>query len=371
MTIQPITIANRQIGPGHPPWIVAEMSANHGRSFDRAVAIIDAAATAEADAVKVQAFSAEEMSIDREAEWQGKPLTDLYRQAAMPYEWLPELKAVAEGKGLVFFASVFSPHGVELVENLIDPPCYKIASFELTCEPILKAVAATGKPVILSAGMATYHEIDRALAALEPAGKVALLHCVSAYPAPVHTMGLSAIPAMHERFGVPVGLSDHSVSGSVGISAVALGASIIELHVTLADGIQTLDSGFSLSTGDLRLATKLLRETYSAVWGFGDWKGARDEEEPALALRRSIYATADIARGEAFTTENIACLRPDKGLPPDKYEHMIASGTRNGGAAAKPIKAGEPIQWEHIGGDLPGEWVERDQGGEHVEGGPP
>ena len=389
MTIQPITIANRQIGPGHPPWIVAEMSANHGRSFDRAIRIIEAAANAGADAVKVQAFSPEEMSIDHTAKWGEWTLPALYREAALPYEWLPELKAATENHGLVFFASVFSPSGVDMVESLIDPPCYKVASFEITDEPLLKAVAATGKPVILSTGMATNKEIRAAIDVLSgPCGDqirilearyerlcmeeellmklkrnqlhIALLHCVSAYPAPVDRMWLRAIPAMQEKYGVPVGLSDHSRFATACISAVALGAAIMELHAK-ADDAPTLDAAFSYNPNGLATTITLMREAYQAIGGdFGssgrpyDGNGcATREEEPSLALRRSIYATDDIAKGEAFTETNIACLRPDKGIAPSNM-----AGLLKGAHSQTAITAGEPIQWEHVGGE-PREQAER------------
>ncbi len=384
--IQPITIAGRQIGPGHPPWIVAEMSANHGRSFDRAIAIIDAAAEAGADAVKVQAFGPDEMSIDRTAKWGDRSLPQLYTEAAMPYEWLLELSTHAACRGLTFFASVFSPYGVELVENLIDPPCYKIASFELTCEPLLRAVAGTGKPVILSTGMATHKEIALALATLARGAiaedsaraaervnsgdinqdqwlvetreavhagtpQVALLHCVSAYPAPVKGMGVGEIAGMHKRFGVPVGLSDHSNEEAVVTSAAAVGSAIIEMHLAGPDSPGGLDTAFSRSPFGFQHAVYSIQKAWSAVYGYAVG-GIPDgvickEEEPALALRRSIYATEDIAKGEAFTTDNIACLRPAKGLPPSEYHGLVAKEV-----AAVTISAGTPLAWAHVlGGD--------------------
>ena len=378
--IQPITIAGRQIGPGHPPWIVAEMSANHGRSFDRAIAIIDAAADAGADAVKVQAFGPDEMSIDKTAAWGDRTLPQLYREASMPYEWIPELKAHTEARGLVFFASVFSPWGVEMIEHLIDPPCYKIASFELTCEPLLRAVAATGKPVILSTGMATHEEIDQALSVLAgPSGgrlrelqlqrdklhqereelstlqrmqtQVALLHCVSAYPAPVAKMALGEIAGMHKRFGVPVGLSDHSAEPNVPAAAAAVGAAIIEMHLMQSGVAGGLDAAFSYGPCAFAGAVCRARLAWSAVYGYaagGIPDGAIREERPALALRRSIYATEDIAEGEAFTEDNIACLRPDKGLPTKYYSRLMG-----GVSAAMNIKAGTPLARDHVEGDEP------------------
>jgi len=346
----PITIAGRQIGPGEPPWIVAEMSANHNRSFERAVKIIDAAAATGADAIKVQAFSPEEMTLDNATvagEW-GKPLLSLYRQAAMPWEWLPELKAHAADKGLVFFASVFSPHGVELTEALIDPPCYKIASFELIDVPLLRAVASTGKPVILSTGMASGSEVEDALAQLRGGGcaEVALLHCVSSYPASAESMCLRKIPEMQERFGVPVGLSDHSFEYAVSVSAAALGAAIIEVHVTTDDAfVGELDAEVSWPNRLLRVLIDQIRVAQRASIGMdsnGDLLAAVHEEEAPLSLRRSLYVTEDINAGELLTPQNVACLRPAKGLEPKYYDDVL------GRRAAVKLDAGTPLRWELV-----------------------
>ncbi len=359
MTIQPITIAGRKIGPGEPPWIVAEMSANHNRSFDRAIKIIDAAAEAGADAIKVQAFSPDEMTMDKTTivETWNRTLVSIYREAALPWEWLPKLKERAEAKGLVFFASVFSPAGVERLEREIDPPCYKIASFELIDVPLLRAVGATGKPVILSTGMATHGEIQDAIEWIDAARSdqgensigwrgIALLHCVSAYPAPVDKMGLRAIPTMMERFGVPVGLSDHSMNPTVPVVAAGLGASIIEMHLG-SDTSAGLDAKFSYDKLLFHGAVYGIRTAYSSIGGdFGsagrpyDGNGCTTrDEEPSLALRRSIYVVEDVKAGEAFTPDNVRCLRPAKGLEPKCYDLVMGNVARN------DIKAGTPLTW--------------------------
>ena len=365
-TIQPITIAGRKIGPGEPPWIVAEMSANHNRSFDRAIKIIDAAAEAGADAIKVQAFSPDEMTMDKTTivETWNRTLVSICREAALPWEWLPKLKERAEAKGLVFFASVFSPAGVERLEREIDPPCYKIASFELIDVPLLRAVGATGKPVILSTGMATHGEIQDAIEWIDAARSdqgensigwrgIALLHCVSAYPAPVDKMGLRAIPAMMERFGVPVGLSDHSkpphedsewqwMDTVAPVAAVAVGACIIEKHLMLADDDSGLDKGFSMQPVEFGGMVEETRAAYQAIWGLGNGgkQGPGCAEKASRKLRRSLYVTKDMKAGEAFTADNVRCLRPAKGIDPKHYDEVM------GRFAGRNIVAGTPFAWD-------------------------
>ncbi|NQU24681.1 MAG: pseudaminic acid synthase [Candidatus Nealsonbacteria bacterium] len=344
-----LQIAGRRIGAGEPPWIVAEMSANHGGQLRRAARIVEAAAAAGADAVKLQTYTADEMTLDCDRScfhiegtvWAGRTLHALYREAAMPRPWHPELKRLAEKLGIVLFSTPFSPAAVDFLEEL-PVPAYKIASFELVDLPLLRRVAGTGKPVILSTGMATRAEIDEAVGTLRTAGcrQLALLKCTSAYPAAPEKMNLRAISHLRETFSVPVGLSDHSLDGAVPVAAVACGACIIEKHLTLSRADGGPDAAFSLQPEEF---AKMVRAVHAAHAALGSVRyGADDEEAAAVRLRRSLFVVEDVAAGEPFTAENVRCIRPGDGLHPRELEAVL------GRTAREDVSRGTPLQRQHV-----------------------
>jgi len=350
-----VNLEGREIGPGRPTYIIAEMSANHHQEFDRAVAIIRRAAEAGADAVKVQTYTPDTLTIDCDNEyfrlgdhalWGGQTLYELYQQAYMPWQWHGRLKEVAAEVGVTLFSTAFDETAVDFLEEQ-GTPVYKIASFEMIDVPLLRKVAATGKPVILSTGMATRQEIDLALRTLRDggAGQLAVLKCTSAYPADPAEMNLRTIPEIARAFGVVVGLSDHSVGSAVAVAAVALGASIVEKHFTLSRGDGSPDASFSLEPAefrqmvdDIRIAEKALgRVTYAVTAG----------EKESIRFRRSIFAVRDIAVGECFSPENMRIIRPGFGLPPSVYRGLL------GRRARVALRRGTPLAWDHVEGGGP------------------
>jgi N-acetylneuraminate synthase len=345
----PFAIAGRAIGPGEPPYIVAEISANHRQDFQQAVAIVRAAAEAGADAVKLQTYTADTLTLDcdrppfriRGTIWNGRTLHDLYREAAMPWDWQPKLREVAHGLGLTLFSTPFDATAVAFLESL-SVPAYKIASFEIVDLSLLRCVAATGKPVILSTGMATLEEIDEALRTLRQAqaGPVALLKCTSAYPAGPDEMNLYGIPRLAEVFGVPVGLSDHTLSATVPVAAVALGATIVEKHLTLSRAQGGPDCAFSLEPAEFQQMAAAVRTAHQAL-GSAQF-GAGPGEVASCRLRRSLFAVRDIRAGERFTTENVRSIRPADGLPPRYLDRVL------GATARVAIPRGTPLAWEHL-----------------------
>ncbi len=349
-----LQIAGRKIGPDEPPWIVAEMSANHGGQLRRAAGIIEAAAAAGADAVKLQTYTADEMTLDCDrpcfriggTAWDGRTLYELYREAAMPRGWQPELKRLAESLGMVLFSTPFSLAAVDFLEEL-QVPAYKIASFELVDLPLLRRVAGTGKPVILSTGMATRAEIDEAVGTLRTAGcrQLALLKCTSVYPAAAERMNLRTIPRLAETFAVPVGLSDHSLDPAVPVAAVACGACIIEKHLTLSRADGGPDAAFSLQPDEFGAMVRMVRTAYDALGRSAC--GPDDEEAVAARLRRSLFVVEDVAAGEPFTAENVRCIRPGDGLHPRELEAVL------GRTARVNISRGTPLQWRQVEGEKP------------------
>ena len=350
----PFAIAGRPIGPGHPTYVIAEMSGNHGGDLTRALAILEGAYRAGADAVKLQTYTADTITIDchkpsfiaaSDGPWAGRSLYDLYREASTPWEWQPRLAARGRELGIHVFSSPFDDTSVDFLEREVDVPAYKIASFELVDTPLLQKVAATKKPVIMSTGMATAGEIAAALDDLRDAGSgpVALLHCVSAYPAPAEEMHLANIPAMAERFEVVVGLSDHSLSPAVAVSAVTLGAHIVEKHVTLRRDDGGPDAGFSLEPEELRELVAMIRVADRAVGTAS--LGTLGPEKSNRAFRKSIYATRDIARGEAFTAENTRVIRPGGGMAPREIQRVQRA------RASRDIERGDPITDELLNED--------------------
>lgn len=340
-------IGNRNIGAGEPCYLVAELSANHGQNFDQAVALIRAMHEAGADAVKVQTYTADSLTIDCRREpfvvrggtlWDGRTLHDLYQEAAMPWEWQPKLQALALDLGMDFFSTPFDFAAVDFLEDL-HVPTHKIASFELIDLPLLRRVAATRKPVIMSTGMATIDEIEEALATLRAAGAgpVALLKCTSAYPAPVNDMHLRTIPDMARRFGVPIGLSDHTPGHTAAVVAVALGACIIEKHFTLSRALPGPDSAFSMEPQEFQAMVVAIRQAEQALGKVNYTVSAK--EEASRALRRSLFVVRDVRAGDVLTAENVRCIRPGHGLHPRHLDEVLGS------RAAQDLAAGTPLAW--------------------------
>jgi N-acetylneuraminate synthase len=343
-------VGGRNIGPGHPVYLVAELSANHNQSFDHAARIIEAAKDGGADAVKLQTYTPDTITIASDREefrigggtiWDGRNLHDLYREAYMPWEWQPRLKKLAEDLGMNCFSSAFDPTAVDFLEGM-DVPAHKIASFELVDIPLIHKMARTGKPLIMSTGMATVEEIEEALQGAREAGasQIALLKCTSAYPAPAEEMNLRTIPEMARRFGVPVGLSDHTLGIAVPVAAVALGACIIEKHLTLSRSTPGPDSAFSLEPQEfkamvdaVRIAEKALGEVHF---------GLSVKEEASRVFRRSLFVVEDVKQGEAFTVANVRSIRPGDGLHPRHLTEVL------GKSAARGIKRGTPLRWEFV-----------------------
>ena len=346
-----IEIAGRRVGPGRPTYIIAEMSANAPR-FEDAARIIEAARDAGADAVKLQTYRPDTITIDCDAEpfrvrgtlWEGETLYRLYARASTPWEWQPRLKAIAEGLGLALFSTPFDDSAVDFLEAL-DMPAYKIASFEVVHVPLLRRVAKTGRPVILSTGMATLDEIREALCALEEAGggSVALLKCTSAYPAPPEEMNLRTIPDLAATFGVPVGLSDHTLDLAVPVAAVALGACLIEKHLTLSRAAGGPDSAFSLEPDEFRA---MVREVRTAERALGTvYYGVSSREEETRIFRPSLFVVQDVRRAAVFTAENVRVIRPGHGLHPRHLAEVL------GRRAARDVVRGTPLTWDMVEGD--------------------
>jgi pseudaminic acid synthase len=343
---QDIEINGRTIGTGRPVYIVAEMSANHGQDFDRAVRIIEAAKAAGADAIKLQTYSADTLTIDCDSEyfrirgtiWEGRNLYDLYREASSPWEWQPRLKDMANDLGMDLFSTPFDSTSVDFLED-IAVPCYKVASFEVVDLPLLKKIAATQKPIIMSTGMASLSEIEEAILAIKAVGndQLALLKCTSAYPAPPEEMNLRTIPHLAEAFHVPVGLSDHTLGVGVSVAAVALGACIIEKHFTLSRSIPGPDSAFSLEPHEFKAMVEAVREAEKAL---GNVNYEISETEAASrAFRRSLFVVQDMRAGDVFTEESVRSIRPAAGLPPKHLPDVL------GRRAARDIPRGTPLAW--------------------------
>lgn len=342
-------INGRRIGVGYPVYIVAEMSANHNQDFDQAVRIVRAAKEAGADAIKVQTYTADTMTINADNEffqikgtiWEGKNLYDLYGEAHAPWEWQPKLKEQASRLGLDFFSTPFDSTAVDFLEK-IGVVAYKVASFELVDLPLLRRVAETGKPIIMSTGMASLAEIDEAVRTLQEAGakQLALLKCTSAYPAPPQDMNLRTIPHMVQGFGLPVGLSDHTLGYDVAVAAVALGACIVEKHFTLSREKPGPDSSFSMEPQELTEMVKAIRRVEKAL-GSIQYQ-ITEREKSSQAFRRSLFVVRDVKAGEAFTEQNVRSIRPGFGLHTRHLSDIL------GRRARKNILKGTPLVWDLI-----------------------
>ena len=345
-----LQIGKRSIGPGQPTYVIAEMSANHGQSFDKAVEIVHAAKDAGADAVKLQTYTPDTITIASDREefrvrggtiWDGRNLHDLYGEAYTPWDWQPKLKKVAEALGMDLFSSAFDFTAVDFLEEM-GVPAHKVASFELVDIPLIQKMARTGKPLILSTGMATVEEIEEALQSAREAGatQIALLKCTSAYPAPVEEMNLRTIPEMARRFGVPVGLSDHTMGIAAPVAAVALGACIVEKHLTLSRSTPGPDSAFSLEPQEFKAMVDAVRTAEKAL---GEVRfGLSGKEEASRAFRRSLFVVQDVKKGEAFTVANVRSIRPGHGLHPRYLTEVL------GKCAARDAERGTPLSWELV-----------------------
>jgi N-acetylneuraminate synthase len=345
--ISSINIGGRLLGPACPPYIVAELSANHGGSLDKALATIDEAKRCGADAIKIQTYTADTITIDADGPdfriaggpWDGRGLYELYEEAHTPWAWHEAIFSRAREIGIPIFSTPFDDTAVDLLESL-GAPAYKIASFELVHLPLIRRVAATGKPVVMSTGMASLAEIEEAVATFRDAGgrELILLHCISGYPTPLEQANLRRIPALAEHFGVPVGLSDHTLGTEVALAAVVLGACLIEKHFTLRRADGGPDAAFSLEPDELQALTRGARLAFSAL---GSGTEARAEiEAGSMVFRRSIYVVEDVAAGEVFTEQNVRIIRPGYGLPPRALPQIL------GRTAARAVARGTRFTWD-------------------------
>jgi pseudaminic acid synthase len=343
-------ISGRRIETGAPCYIIAEMSANHGQDFEQAVRILQAAKTAGADAIKLQTYTPDTLTIDCNNEhfrvgqgtiWAGKNLHALYREACTPWEWQPKLKKVAADLGMDCFSTPFDATAVDFLEAM-GVPAHKIASFELVDHALLQRVARTGKPIILSTGMSTLEEIEEAVRVIRDAGgtQLALMKCTSAYPAAPEEMNLRTIPDMAKRFGVPVGLSDHTLGVEVPVAAVALGACLVEKHLTLSRKTPGPDNAFSLEPDEFKQMVGAIRVTEKAL-GCVSYELTKGEAA-TRAFRRSLFVVKDVRVGDLFTEKNVRSIRPGYGLPPKHLPEVL------GRKAVRNLQRGTPLAWEHV-----------------------
>lgn len=341
-----IRVGRHTIGPGHPTYIVAEISANHRQDYEEAVKLVHAAKEIGADAVKLQTLTPDTITLKSDrAEfrvgggtlWDGRTLYDLYAETYMPWDWQPKLKEVANGLGLDLFSSPFDPTAVDFLEKM-DAPAYKVASFEIVDLPLIERMARTRKPLILSTGMATRKEIQAAIDAARGAGarQIALLKCNSGYPAPAEEMNLRTIPDMQTRFRVPVGLSDHTLGIAASVAAVSLGACIIEKHFTLSRSLPGPDSAFSLEPPEFKAMVDAIRTTEGAL-GRARY-GPTAAERKSLPFRRSLFVVEDMKKGDRFTETNVRSIRPASGLPPGDLKKVLGRRARRDIARGTPLR---------------------------------
>lgn len=344
-------IKGRTIGADQPPFIIAEMSGNHNQSLDRALAIVDAAADAGADALKLQTYTADTMTLDIDqgeffindpnSLWQGNSLYKLYQEAYTPWEWHQPIFERCRQRGMLCFSTPFDETAVDFLESL-DVPCYKIASFENTDLPLICKVAATGKPMIISTGMATVAELDETIRAARKAGcrDIILLKCTSTYPATPESTNLRTIPHLRALFDCETGLSDHTMGTGVAVASVALGATVIEKHFTLSRADGGIDSAFSTEPHEMRLLIEESRRAWQALGNI--CYGPTENEIPSLKHRRSLYIVEDLLKGEILTGKNLRAIRPGMGLAPKHLELFL------GKRVAKDAKKGTPLDWSLI-----------------------
>jgi len=343
----PLCIAGRQISVDNPPYVIAELSANHNGSLETALKLIECASEAGADAVKLQTYTADTITLNSDSDdfqihgglWDGKTLYQLYQEAHMPWEWHEPLFEQARSLGITIFSSPFDTTAVDYLENL-NVPAYKVASFELTDHSLIRYMASTGKPLILSTGMANLEEIEEAVQVVRDAGckNFCLLHCVSGYPAPPSDYNLATIPDMARHFGVPVGLSDHTIDNTTAITSVAFGASVIEKHFTLDRQGGGPDDSFSLEPPELAQLCTATRSAWQAG-GKVNYERKSSEVENAK-FRRSLYFVKDLAAGEVITKDAVRTVRPGFGLPPKYFDQLV------GRKVAVDVVPGTACKWE-------------------------
>jgi pseudaminic acid synthase len=349
-----IDIAGRRVGAGHPVYVIAEISGNHNGSFDRAVRILEECAAAGVDAIKLQTYTADTLTIDSDNDifkvgdnntWAGRTLYDLYEDAHTPWDWQPKLKQRADDLGVDLFSSPFDFTAVDFLNDM-NVPAFKVASFETPDTHLVGYMASKGKPVLMSTGMATMEQIDRAVLAARDngagAGKLLLFKCVSSYPAPPESMNLNTISHLSDAFDVPVGLSDHTLGTHIPVAAVALGAVAIEKHVTLSRAEGGPDAEFSLEPAEVRQMVEDIRDVEKAVgkvsYGPTEW------EKPNKVFQRSLIVTANMEPGDKFTQDNLRSIRPGYGLSPHLIDDVL------GRTASRYIKRGTPLKWDLVGG---------------------
>ena len=344
-----IEIAGRPIGPDHEPYVICELSGNHNGSLDRALSLLDAAAATGADAVKIQTYTADTITIDHDGPdfriegglWDGRRLYDLYKEAQTPFEWHEALFARARELGVTLFSTPFDESAVDLLEGL-GAPAYKIASFEAIDLPLIAYVAATGKPMIISTGMANLDEIGEAVQTARDNGcdQLALLHCVSSYPAPDEQSNVRTIPDLAARFGVVAGLSDHTHGSAVAVAAIALGGALVEKHFTLSRGDGGPDAAFSLEPAEFSALVEDCKRAWASLGTVTyDLQGC---ERGSTAFRRSLYVVEDVAAGETITRQNVRSIRPGHGLPPKMLPDVL------GKTAARDLKRGTPLSLDAL-----------------------
>ncbi len=346
-----IQIQHRKIGLAYPPFIIAEMSGNHNHSLERALAIVDAAADSGAHAVKLQTYTADTITIDcsdneffigdKSSLWYGKTLYELYQEAYTPWEWHKPIMKRCKERGLICFSTPFDFSAVDFLEKL-DVPAYKIASPELVDIPLIKKVGATGKPVIMSTGMASRMEIAEAVAAVRRAGcrELMLLKCTTSYPANPQQCNLKTLPDLRKRFHVETGISDHTMGTAAAVASIALGAVAIEKHFTLKRSDGGPDSAFSMEPDELK---RLAEDAGNAWLALGKVHyGPAGDEKKSMIGRRSLYIVKDMEKGEAFTSHNLRSIRPGLGLSPKYYEKIL------GRKIAKSVKKGTPLAWNLV-----------------------
>jgi len=345
-----IIIDGREIGPGRPVYVIAEMSANHNQDFDQAVALVREAKRAGADAIKLQTYTPDTMTINSRTApfqigkgtiWEGKNLYALYGEAYTPWEWQPKLKQIAEELGMDCFSTPFDRTSVDFLEAM-HVPAHKIASFEIVDLPLIRRVAQTKKPVIMSTGMASLDEIEEAVRVFREAGgaQLALLKCTSAYPSLPSDMHLRTIQHLADTFGVPVGLSDHTLGIAIPVAAVALGACIVEKHFTLSRATPGPDAAFSLEPHEFKAMVEAVRAAEQAV-GKVNYE-VSEKERASRVFRRSLFVVEDVRPGEPLTESNVRCIRPGHGLHPRHLSAVL------GRKAARAISRGTPLAWDLV-----------------------
>jgi N-acetylneuraminate synthase len=344
-----VTIRGRKIGEGHPPFVIAELSGNHNQSLERALAIVDAAAQTGVHALKIQTYDADTMTLDVDRPeffirdpkslWNGYSLHKLYQEAYTPREWHKPIFDRCEQHGMIGFSTPFDATAVEFLESL-NVPMYKVASFEITDLPLIRKIARTGKPILMSTGMATEEEMAEALAVVRAEGcaDVALLKCTSTYPATPQNTNLLTIADMRKRFGCQIGLSDHTIGIGVAVAAVGLGATVVEKHFTLARADGGVDSAFSMEPAEM---AALVTEAIRAWQALGRISyGPTESEKASLQFRRSIYVVADLRAGDVLTEKHLRIVRPSVGLAPRHFEDVL------GRRVTKDVSRGTPLTWD-------------------------